>query len=161
MGPTLCGVLTGALTLALSGFAVYLGWPCPTMSNRLKSWKTEHAVYFTFRDRKLFLKGIYKWYSHPCNFKIRFSVIIYSNFNSFEIMHFTLTLLLLSSHVFSTLVDIPGEGSLKSAGTLLLLHGFPTMSYDWIKVWLILILILLRDISVTHIYGPKFSCNCL
>ena len=76
-------------------------------------------------------------------------MIIYSNFNSFDIMHFTLTLLLLSSHVFSTLVDIPGEGALKSAGTLLLLHGFPTMSYDWIKVWLILIP--LRDISATHI----------
>jgi len=62
---------------------VYLGWPCPAMSARLQQWKTKNTVYFTYRERKLFLK------------------------------------------------DIEGQGS---AGTVLLLHGFPTMSYDWIKV---------------------------
>lgn len=59
MGPTLCGVLTGAITLAAVGVGVYLGWPCPAMSARLQQWKTKNTVYFTYRERKLFLKGTF------------------------------------------------------------------------------------------------------
>lgn len=102
--------------------AVYLHIPPPQLSNALQKWQSAGEV-FHFRGNKIFYRG--RWvvtvlgsFSHTVNIS--------------PLLYFALYCLFLLMHVLLFYQD--SSGALGSSDIVILLHGFPTSSYDWHKV---------------------------
>jgi len=49
----------GAFLVAIMmvAFAIYIGWPCPSLSSNLLQWKNKDSSFFSIKKRKMFYKG--------------------------------------------------------------------------------------------------------